>query len=77
MQQDHTTARLVAAVTSCVYPKFRSGRATNLAVLPDPFTALSTSCLIVEHMHLATTYSPKTTPMAHYLTNQRRVQFAT
>ena len=79
MQQGHTTTRLVAAATSCVCPKFRNGEPTSMHIklLLDPFTALSTSCLIVEHMHLATTYSPKTTPVAHYVTIQRRVQFAT
>ena len=77
MQQGHTTTRLVAAATSCVCTEFRNGEPTSMHVklILDPFTALSTSCLIVDN--ITTTYSPKKTPVAHYLTIQRRVQFAT
>jgi len=65
MQQGRTTTMVEAAATSCVCLKFRNGEGTsmNLHVTLDRFTALSTSCGVVEVF--ATTYSPKTTPVAH------------
>ena len=58
MQQGHATTRMVAAATTCVCTKYRNGERTStiLKVLPHPFTASSTSCLLVEQ--IATTYSP-------------------
>jgi len=69
MQQAHTTAKQATAATFCAFLKIRSGKttSTDIRVILEPYTALSTSCLMPAIRSRAITYSPKATAVVPLL----------